>query len=571
MKRKLFVLISVSALAVAACGESAKQAAAPTPPAAPDEHAMAHAPATVAEWAKGAQLFEGLGDSHRKITTASEDAQKYFDQGLRLLWAFNHDESTRSFARAAELDPHCAICYWGVALTVGPNYNLPVMIEPRAKVAWAALQDAQKNAAQASPVEQALIAALAKRYPSAQPLDPSNSAPVLTAYADAMKGVAQQFPDDLDVQTLCAESSMNIHAWKLWTADGKPEQGTEEIVATLESVLKRNPRHPGANHYYVHAMEASPHPEKAVAAAERLRDMMPAAGHLVHMPAHIMQRVGRYEDAAEANRKAASADEAYYAKTSPPDYYAMYTAHNYQFLAFSAAMEGRQAETLDAVARMRRAISDDMLIAMPGFDWPLTEEYAAAIRFGRWDDMIAKQPPNAKLPTATGGYLYGLAVALAAKGRVDAAITVLTRLKQLNESLPADTPAGFNTTRDIFGVAIDVMKARIADADQRPDEAVKLLRDAVAREDKLSYDEPSDWFFPTRHLLGAELLKVNKAADAEAVYRDDLKQHPENGWALFGLAAALKEQHKTAEAAAVEKRFLTAWKKADITLTASAF
>jgi tetratricopeptide (TPR) repeat protein len=570
MKRKLFILVSVWLLLLTACGESGKQTTAPGA-AGPGEHAMAHVPATVADWAKGAQLFEGLGESHRKITTSSDEAQKYFDQGLRLLWAFNHDESTRSFAKAAELDPNCAICYWGVALTVGPNYNLPVMIEPRARVAWAAVQEAQKNAPQASPVEQALITALAKRYPSAQPLDPSNSAPVLTAYAQAMKAVAQEYPDDLDVQTLYAESLMNIHAWKLWTADGKPEQGTEEIVATLESVLKHDPQHPGANHYYVHAMEASPHPEKAVAAAERVGDMMPAAGHLVHMPAHIMQRVGRYEDAAEANRKAASADAAYYARTNPPDYYAMYTAHNYQFLAFSAAMEGRQAETLDAVAKMRKAISDDMLLAMPGFDWPLTEEYSAAVRFGRWDDMIAKQPPNPQLPAATGGYLYGRGVALAATGRVDGAITVLTRLEQLDDSLPADAAAGLNSAKDVFAVAIDVLKARIADADKQPDTAVKLLRDAVTREDKLSYDEPSDWFFPVRHLLGAQLLKAGKPADAEAVYREDLRQHPENGWALYGLGEALKAQNKKAEAAIIQKRFQSAWKNADITLKASAF
>jgi tetratricopeptide (TPR) repeat protein len=257
------------------------------------------------------------------------------------LWAFNHDESTRSFARATQLDPDCAACYWGVALTVGPNYNLPVMALPRAQVAFDALTKAQKAAAHASPVDRALIDALAKRYPNAQPLDASNSAPILTAYAQAMKTVATQFPSDLDVQTLYAESMMNLNAWRLWTPEGKAAPGTEEIVATLESVLKRDPRHPGANHYYVHTLEASLHPDKAVAAAERLGGMMPAAGHLEHMPAHIMQRVGRYEEAAQANRKGAAADKSYFAKTQPPDYYAMYTGHNYQFLAYSAAMEGR--------------------------------------------------------------------------------------------------------------------------------------------------------------------------------------------------------------------------------------
>src|SRR5882672_3835537 len=385
--------LAVFVVWLAACSSSPKPPAtlaspppaAPTPTAATAMSSMPAIPASIDDWAKGAHVFEGLGDFHRKIATKSPEALRYFDQGMRFLWAFNHDESTRSFARATQLDPDCAACYWGVALTVGPNYNLPLMAPPRAQVAFDALAKAQMAATHASPADRALIGALAKRYPNAQPLDPSNSAPILTAYAQAMKAVAVQFPSDLDVQTLYAESMMNLNAWRLWTSEGKAAPGTEEIVATLDSVLKRDPRHPGANHYYVHTLEASPHPEKAVAAAERLRGMMPAAGHLEHMPAHIMQRVGRYEDAAEANRKGASADVAYYAKATPPDYYSMYTAHNYQFLAFSAAMEGRQAETLDAVKKMRAAVSDELILAMPGFDWPLTEEYSANVRFGLWD------------------------------------------------------------------------------------------------------------------------------------------------------------------------------------------
>ncbi len=307
-------------------------------------------PSTMAEWADGAQLFDGLGGFHRTVTTSSKEAQNYFDQGMRLLWAFNHDESSRSFAKAAQLDPGCAMCFWGVALTVGPNYNLPMMAEPRAKVAWEALQQAKANASHATPVEQALIGALAARYPDARPLDPSNEGPVLAAYAQAMQSAARNFPDDSDVQTLTAEALMNINAWKLWALDGTPTAGTEAIVALLEGVLAKDPQHPGANHYYIHAIEASPHPERAVAAAERLPGMMPAAGHLEHMPAHIMQRVGRYADAAAANRKGADADLGYFSKTKPPDYYVMYTAHNYQFLAFSTAMQGRKADTLDALA-----------------------------------------------------------------------------------------------------------------------------------------------------------------------------------------------------------------------------
>jgi tetratricopeptide (TPR) repeat protein len=531
---------------------------------------MAALPASIDGWAKGAFVIEGLGDFHRKIPTKSLEAQRYFDQGMRLLWAFNHDESTRSFARAAQLDPDCAACYWGVALTVGPNYNLPVMALPRASVASDALAKAQKTAAHASPADRALIGALAKRYPAAQPLDSSNSAPVLAAYAQAMKGVAAQFPGDLDVQTLYAEALMNLNAWKLWTPEGKPAPGTEEIVATLESVLKRDPRHPGANHYYVHTLEASRHPEKAVGAAERLRGMMPAAGHLEHMPAHIMQRVGRYEEAAEANRKGAAADTSYFAKTQPPDYYAMYTGHNYQFLAYSAAMEGRKAETLEAVRKSRAAIPDDMLLAMPGSDWPLAEEYAATVRFGLWEDMIAKPAPDPKLPALTGGYLYGKGMALASKGRIDEAKTILAQLQRLAATLPADAPAGFNRAKDVLAVAAAIVQARIAAAGHRPDESLSLLREAATREDSLAYNEPNDWFFPVRQLLGAELLAAGHAFEAEAVYRKDLQQNPANGWSLFGLQAALRAQDKTDAADQVGRDFREAWKNADVVLTSSA-
>ncbi|MGN6452661.1 MAG: hypothetical protein ACTHL7_06240, partial [Steroidobacteraceae bacterium] len=359
---------------------------------------MPHRPATMADWAQGAQLFQGLGNFHRAVTTSSPQAQQYFDQGMRYLWAFNHDEATRSFAKAAELDPTCALCYWGVALTVGPNYNVPAMEAPRARVAAEALQKAQANASHASAVEQGLIAALATRYPNAEPLDPGNLQPVLRAYAASMRELAQRFPDDFDVQVLCAEAEMNVHAWKLWSADGTPAEGTTDIVARLESVLRRDPSHPGANHYYIHTMEASQHPEKALTAAERLPGMMPAAGHLEHMPAHIMQRVGNYEQAAEANRHGISADHAYLAATSAPDYYAMYLAHNYSFLAFSAAMEGRKAETLAAVQGVVTTVPLEMVLGMGDSGWNLSQHYVALVRFGLWDEAIALGAPDARAP-----------------------------------------------------------------------------------------------------------------------------------------------------------------------------
>ena len=532
---------------------------------------MPRVPESMADWARGAMLFDGLGKFHRAITTSSLESQQYFDQGMRLMWAFNHDEATRSFARAAELDPTCASCFWGLSLTVGPNYNLPFMTEERAKVAWDALAKAREYAPHAAPVEQALIEALTKRYPNAKALHPSSGAPILAEYANAMKGVAGQFSEDLDVQTLYAESLMNLNAWKLWTPDGKPVPGTEQIVAVLESVLAREPLHVGANHYYVHTMEGSPHPEQAAVSAERLKTMMPAAGHLVHMPAHILQRLGRYEDAAEANRLAAVADQAYLSRTRPLDYYPMYTAHNYQFLAYSAAAEGRKAETLAATEKSRSVMSDEMMLAMPGVDWYVAESYAAQVRFGLWDDLLAAPAPNQRLPGLTGGYLFGRGMALAAKGRIDEAKAAASALQHLAAAIPSETPAGQNTLKDVLAIAVPIVQARIADAEHHRKDAASLLRQAVAAEDRLAYDEPKNWFFPARHLLGAQLLQAGNATEAEIVYREDLRQNPANGWALYGLSAALKAQGKTQEAEKVAKQFKIAWQNADILLTASAY
>ena len=560
-------VLTVTLLGVAAALVGAARA----DPGAPDRHAM-RLPASVADWAHGARLFEGLGDFHRAVTSSSAQAQQYFDQGMRLLWAFNHDESTRSFAKAAELDPSCAACFWGVALTVGPNYNYPALEEPRAQVAWEALQKAEANAARASAVEQALIAALAKRYPAPRPPTPEEAPAILRAYASAMREVAARFPEDLDVQTLCAEAGMNVNAWKLWTADGRPAAGTLEIEARLESVLARNPGHPGANHYYIHVMEASPAPGKAVASAERLRGMAPASGHLEHMPAHIFQRVGRYEEAAEANRHGVSADRAYFAATAAPDYYLMYLAHNYSFLAYSAAMEGRKAETLGAVQSVLQTVPVDLMLAMGDSGWSLTQQYAALVRFGLWDEMIALLPPDPRAPGLTAGYLYGRGVALAARGRVDEAKGLMSEMQRLSGTAARDAMAGFNTLRDVLGVAQPIVAARIAASERRGEEAIRRLEEAVAAEDRLAYNEPSDWFFPARQLLGAQLLESGQAARAEQVYREDLRRNPRNGWSLRGLATALRAQGGgSGEAARVERELEAAWQHADVRLPGSAF
>ncbi len=528
-------------------------------------------PDTLAGWAKGAELFNGLGNFHRKIATRSALAQKYFDQGMRFIWAFNHDEATRSFAKAAMIDPHCASCYWGVALTLGPNYNMPMMSSPRARVGWQAVRKAEANARRATPVERALIAAVARRYRGAGEVDPSNSKPLLTAYVDAMRRVAARYPGDLDVQTMYAEALMNTNPWKLWKDDGTANPGTMEIVATLRRVLDKDPRHPGANHYYVHALEASKHPELAVKSAEALEGMMPAAGHLEHMPAHILERVGRYEEAAEANRKGAAADLAYLKETSAPDYYPMYLIHNFQFLASAAGMEGRRAEAITALKDARAHIPDQLLFSMPGLDWSASFIYDGYTKFGMWDEMLKEAAPDPRLPGATISYLQSRATALAATGKIDEAEAQLARARELIAAVPEDATQGNNIARSLYEIGELKAKARVASARAKHDEAIQLLTEAVGLEDKLAYNEPSDMIFPTRHLLGAELLEAGKAAQAEAVYREDLKQHPNNGWAYFGLSQSLAAEKRDGEASVAQKQFQGAWQRADIRLASSAF
>ena len=536
------------------------------PARADESHAAQHLPDSVAAWASGAQLFAGLGDFHRSVSTGSAAAQQYFDQGMRLLWAFNHDEATRSFAEAAALDPSCAACYWGVALEVGPNYNFPVMDATRGEVAWQALQQARQYAAAASEVERALIEALAARYPGPRALAGAELDAALRAYAAAMRAVADRFPGDDDVQTLCAEAAMNVHAWKLWTADGRPVEGTLAIEGQLEAVLRRDPQHPGANHYYIHVMEASPRPQAALAAAQRLPGLMPAAGHLEHMPAHIMQRVGRYEDAAEANRRGVAADEAYMKLSRPPDYYGMYLAHNYAFLAYAAAMEGRKAETLAAVAALAGALPLDMELTMGGSGWRLSAQYFALVRFGLWDELIALGAPDARAAGLMAGYLYARGVALAARGRLPEARRSLAELRAFGAAHAAD---GF--LPGVLAVAEPILAARIAASQEEGEAAIELLEQAVAAEDRLDYDEPSDWFFPARHLLGAQLLLAGRARQAERVYREDLRRNPANGWALYGLAAALRAQGRAPAAAQAAREFGGAWRRADVRLVSSAF
>jgi len=543
--------------------KGSRPATTPEAPTSPHGEAM-----TLAKLAADAVLLDGLGEHHRTVTTDSAEAQAFFDQGLRLLYAFNHDEAARSFARAAAVDPACAMCSWGVAIVLGPNYNVPMLPE-RSVMAWEALQAAALHAPAGTPEEQALIDALTRRYKGPEPLDPAAMQPFSQAYAAAMRKVAAQHPDDMDIQVLFAESLMNLNPWHLWTLDHEPAPGTMEIVTTLEAVLARAPEHPGANHYYIHTVEASRHPERALPAADRLGGLMPGAGHMVHMPAHIYQRVGQYADASESNRKAVEADLAYMARIKPWGYYPMYLGHNYGFLAFSASMEGRSVESLVAAREAAKALPPEMLDMMPGMDFFVAEPLLVMVRFGDHDGLLGEPRPDPRHQVFTGLWLHARGMALAAKGRVDEANTAHAELVQLARSVDPGVAAGNNAARDVLDVAARVLAARIA---ERGDDqgALALWADAVAQADKLAYSEPNDWFYPVRHYQGAALLRAKRYAEAEAVYNEDLRRNPANGWALFGLMQALKGQGKAKAARWAEVAFAKAWARADITLTSTA-
>lgn len=524
---------------------------------------------TLSRLAVGSKLLGNLGSVRRSITHRVPDAQELFNQGLALTYGFNHDEAARSYARAAEIDPTCAMCFWGAAYTLGPNYNMPLLPD-RAQAAWEAIVAAQKVAPQAAPVEQALIAALAKRYAGPTWVAPEEMAAYNRAYADAMRQVAQEYPEDWDVQTLYAEALMNLNPWKLWTADGQPTEHTEEIVRVLERVLARVPDHAGANHFYIHAVEASKTPQRAVPAAERLGSLVPGAGHLVHMPAHIFQRVGRYGDAAEANRRAIEADRKYLEQVTPPGYYPFYLGHNFGFLAYAAAMQGRSAEALEASRESARAMPKDVVCGMPGMDFFLSEPLLVMVRFGRWED-IAKEPmPDAKYPTLVALWHHAQGMAKAARGQRAEAEEHAAQIRQISAALSPELTAGLNAAKDVLALAAKVVEARAAEAAKEP-VALSLWQEAVALEDQLSYNEPADWFYPTRHYWGAALLDAGKAQEAEAVYREDLTRHPNNGWSLFGLSQALKAQKKSKAAKEAETAYREAWKEADVELTRSAF
>jgi tetratricopeptide (TPR) repeat protein len=515
--------------------------------------------------AKKATLMAGFGDLHHPVSTGNPEAQKFFDQGMRLIYAFNHEEAAGSFERAAELDPKMSMAYWGLAEAVGPNYNDPADPD-RYKKAHEAIAKAETLAANASPNEKAYIAAMALRFPADPAADHRLAA---ERYRNAMADVVKQFPDDLDAATLFAEAGMNLHPWGLWRQDGTPEGGTEDIIAALESALKRDPNHMGAIHYYIHAVEASPNPERALAAANRLAALAPAAGHLVHMPGHVYIRTGDFEAAVKTNQLAASADRAYLqASGSGGLYGAMYYSHNLHFIAACSSMNGNYAEAHKA-AEMLATHVGPMVKDIPPLEGFMTVPIAVEIRFQKWDQILAMSQPAAPMQTTTVFWHFARGMALAAKGKVAEADAEHHIVSEAADKTPPDQVFAMpvnNKAKDVLNIATNVLGAKIAQAKHDSAGAVSLLRSAVAIQDALKYDEPPDWFYPVRESLGAVLLLNGNAAEAEKVFREDLERNPRNPRSLFGLAEALRAQNRAYDAQFVDKQFQSNWKNTELKL-----
>jgi tetratricopeptide (TPR) repeat protein len=508
---------------------------------------------------KPATLMSGLGDLHHPVSTKNPQAQQFFDQGLRLIYAFNHDEAARSFQRAADLDPKLAIAYWGVAEAVGPNYNDPAS-DDRFALAHQAVQKAVDLSGNALPVEQAYIQAMELRFPADPKADRRHAA---EAYHDAMRKVAKRFPDDLDAATLFAESGMDLHPWGLWRHDGTPEAGTEEIVATLESVIKRDPNHMGAVHYYIHAVEASSSPERALAGANKLAAMAPAAGHLVHMPAHVYIRTGDYAAAVKTNQEAAAVDRAYIKASGAQGLYPMmYYSHNLHFIAMCAAMNGDYAEAQKNAAMLAAHVGPHVK-DLPPLEGFMTIPVAVDVRFHKWDEILKMPKPDADMKTTTVFWHFARGMALAAKGKTSEAEAEHKAVAEAQANTPEDVVFAMpvnNKAKDVLAVARDVLGGKIALAKKDNAGAIALLQNAVTVQDALKYSEPEDWFFPVRESLGAALLVNDDAPGAERVFREDLDRHPRNPRSLFGLEQALKAQNRDYDAGFVQKQFHASWK-----------
>jgi tetratricopeptide (TPR) repeat protein len=516
----------------------------------------------------GTPLFDNLGTLHHPISTSSSKAQQYFDQGLRLVFAFNHEEAVNSFKEAARLDPKAAMAYWGIGLALGPNINLPMDRETE-KRAYEAVQKARELAPSTTAQEQAYIDALAVRYSVAP--DAKREA-LDAAYAEAMGKVSARYPMDADAATLYAEAMMDQQPWDYWTLEGQPKGHAVEIVATLERALALNPNHPGACHYYIHAVEASSQPERALHCAKRLPDLAPGAGHLVHMPGHIYLRLGMYKEAVERNVHASSVDHDYLAHRKLTGIYPMgYYPHNVHFLWTALSMEGRSQEAMKTARDLQRLVPWDVAAKAPALEEFAPTVLFTLVRFGRWDEVLTVAKPPAELTYTTIIWHYARGMAFAASKRADEAQQEQKTLAGLVSSIPDDRIMGGSRVVDLAKIAELVLAGEIAARQGQYEEAIEKLKAAAEIEDRLRYYEPPLWHIPVRHSLGAVLLQAGRPADAEQVYRMDLKQHPHNGWALFGLKKSLEAQQKQAQVKVADQEFQQAWARADVQLQASRF
>lgn len=517
-----------------------------------------------------APVIKDLGAHQLKITTQSDSAQLFFNQGLILSYGFNHAEAARSFRYAAYLDPQCAMCRWGVALVLGPNMNAPMDTAAVAE-AYAASREAQELAPQAADWKQALIAALTQRYVNDKS---ANRAPLDSAYAAAMRDVYQRFPDNPDIGSLFAESLLDVHPWDYWHRNGVAKPWTAEIMHTLEQVLHTDSLHPGANHFYIHVTEASQTPELALPSADRLMWLVPAGGHLVHMAAHTYLRTGDYHKGTLSNQRATEADSLYITACHAQGVYPLtYVPHNHHFLAATASLEGDSKTAIASCFQTMKHIKPED-IRIPGLN--MLQQFHAVpynvlVKFGRWDDILSLPAPHDEFPYPVAIWHYAKGMAHAGKNQLAAAEQELEFVKNAeNDSALKEVVFwSYNSAATTSTIARSVLEARIAEEKGEFDKAVGLLQNAIALEDSLIYTEPPDWFFSVRHELGATLMRSKKYADAEKVYRDDLTVYRENGWALNGLVAALEAQKKAQEAEAAKARFAKAWQYADVKLNNS--
>ena len=561
-RKTTFATLSVVALVLAAAGPVLAQCH--------EEHdkvALAADPRTAKE--PIAPVLEGLGTHHHEVTTRSDKAQQFFDQGLKLTYGFNHVEALRSFKEAARLDPDCAMAYWGWALVLGPNLNLPMKPEV-APQAWEAIQLAVARKDKATSKERDYIEALARRYSK----DPkADRAPLDRAFAEAMRALSRKYPDDLDAATLFAASLMEASPWNYWTRDGQPREDTPDILATLENVLGRDPEHEGALHYYIHAVEPVD-PERGLKAADSLIGLAPGAGHLVHMPSHIWIQLGRYRESYESNARAAQADEGYIAQCHAQGFYPLsYYPHNVHFQVWAALLQGRSATALEMARKVRSKVPADL----HGNEWGLYETFLSMplvtlVRFGRWEQLLAEPRPPAEAPYTTGVWRYARGLAYVNTGKPEEARKELQALAAIaDDPKMAERHVGFSMAPRLLSIARQILDGEIDAKARRWDAAIGKLDRAVRIQDSLLYTEPPDWYYPVRHTLGAVLLEAGRAEEAETVYWQDLRKNRDNGYALFGLWKSLEAQGRADEAADAEKRFRAAWADADVTLTSSRF